>query len=291
MIEQVPINNRYGAVLLLAAAAVFTADVTVLRFLNPDVPFALIIFSRSLCQLVIVALWIAFTRPALFCSPRWPMLIVRGLTSLICWWFYYASFQKLDLALASTLTFTTSLFVVIMAPFVLGEKIGLRRGFTTILGFLGVVLASGATSLTIKTGIIFGLGSAFAAAILIFQNRVMTRSEHTATIMLWIGLVATLGTLPGAVVLWTGLSVGDGLLLLTAGTLATLGMFLTVEAYRFGEVSGLATFTYARILFALIIGFLIFAEVATLRELVGATIIVICGFLANERRQPAAPDE
>jgi|TARA_B110000908_G_scaffold163746_1_gene210751 drug/metabolite transporter (DMT)-like permease len=290
VIEQVPVNNRYGAVLLLAAAAMFTADVTVLRFLNPEVPFALIIFARSLCQLVIVALWIAFTRSAPFCSPRWPMLIVRGLTSLICWWFYYASFQKLDLALASTLTFTTSLFVVIMAPFVLGEKIGLRRGLTTTLGFLGVVLASGATSLTIKTGIIFGLGSAFAAAILIFQNRVMTRTEHTATIMLWIGLVATLGTLPGAVVLWTGLSVGDGLLLLTAGTLATLGMFLTVEAYRFGEVSGLATFSYARILFALIIGFLIFAEVATLRELVGATIIVICGFLANERRQPAAPD-
>jgi drug/metabolite transporter (DMT)-like permease len=285
MTQEIAVNNRYGAALLLAAAAVFTADVTVLRFLNSEVPFALIIFARSLCQLVIVALWIAFTRPALFCSQRWPMLVVRGLTSVICWWFYYASFQRLDLTLASTLTFTTSLFVVVMAPFVLGEKIGLRRGLTTVFGFFGVILASGAISLTIETGVLFGLGSAFAAAILIFQNRVLARTEHTATIMLWIGLVATAGTLPGAVMGWTGLSLGDGLVLLTAGTLGTLGMLLTVEAYRFGEVSGLATYPYARILFALTVGYFVFTEVATLRELVGASIIVICGLLANERRR------
>ncbi|MCP5037911.1 MAG: DMT family transporter [Rhodobacteraceae bacterium] len=288
MTAQTVINNRYGAALLLAAAAVFTADVSVLRFLSSEVPFALIVFFRSLCQLVIVALWLILCRPALLRSSRWPMLMLRGLTSLVCWWFYYASFRTLDLSLASTLTFTTSLFVVAMAPFVLGEKIGMRRGLTTVLGFIGVVLASGATSFSVETGVLFGLGSAFAAAVLIFQNRVLARTEHTATIMFWIGLVASAGTLPGALAVWTGLSLGDGLLLLTAGTLATLGMLLTVEAYRFGEVSGLAPFPYARILFALAIGYLVFAEVATPRELTGAGIIVICGLLASERRRPAA---
>ncbi len=288
MSAQTVINNRYGAALLLAAAAVFTADVSVLRFLSSEVPFALIVFFRSLCQLVIVALWLTLYRPALLRSPRWPMLMLRGLTSLVCWWFYYASFRTLDLSLASTLTFTTSLFVVAMAPFVLGEKIGMRRGLTTVLGFIGVVLASGATSFSVETGVLFGLGSAFAAAILIFQNRVLARTEHTATIMFWIGLVASAGTLPGALAVWTGLSLGDGLLLLTAGTLATLGMLLTVEAYRFGEVSGLAPFPYARILFALAIGYLVFAEIATPRELTGAGIIMICGLLANERHRPAA---
>ena len=287
MSGQATVNNRYGAVLLLAAAAVFTVDVTVLRFLDPTVPFAQIIFFRSACQLGIVALWIGMTRPVLFTSPRWPMLVLRGITSLICWWLYYASFQKLDLALASTLTFTTSLFVVVMAPFVLGERIGVLRGVTTVLGFIGVVLASGATDLTVETGVLFGLGSAFAAAILIFQNRVLARTEHTATIMFWIGLVATVATLPGAVQSWTALSLRDGLLLMTAGTLATLGMLLTVEAYRFGEVSGLATFPYARILFALAIGYGVFAEVATPRELIGAAVIVVCGLLSNERRRPA----
>lgn len=289
MTAQPTINNRYGAALLIAAAAVFTADVTILRFLSPDVPFAQIIFFRSLCQLAIVTLWIAFSRPALIYSARWPKLLLRGLTSLVCWWLYYASFQTLNLALASTLTFTTSLFVVAMAPFVLRERIGVQRGLTTVLGFVGIVLASEVSGLTVETGVLFGLGSAFAAAILIFQNRVLARTEHTATIMFWIGLVASVGTLPAAVEGWRELVLADGLLLLTAGTLATLGMLFTVEAYRFGEVSALATFPYVRILFALAIGYFIFAEAISLRELFGAAVIIACGLLANKSHRSVGP--
>ena len=283
------INNRYGAALLVAAAGLFTLDVTVLRFLSPGVPFAQIIFFRSACQLIIVALWIGATRPALFGSTRWPRLVLRGLTSLLCWWLYYASFQRLELALASTLTFTTSLFVVAMAPFVLGERIGVWRWLTTGAGFIGVILASEITGLNIEPGVLFGLGSAFAAAILIFQNRVLARTEHTATTMFWIGLVASVGTMPTAIASWTGLAAVDALLLVTASTLATVGMLLTVEAYRFGEVSALATFPYLRILFAIGVGYFVFAEIATPRELIGVAIIVICGLLANEKRRPAVP--
>lgn len=279
------INNRYGAVLLIAAAGVFTADVTVLRFLSPDVAFAQVIFFRSLCQLAIVALWIGATRPTRFASRRWPQLVLRGLTSLVCWWLYYASFQTLELAIASTLTFTTSLFVVAIAPFVLGERIGMMRGLTTIVGFVGVLIASEVSDLSIKPGVLLGLGSAFAAAILILQNRVLARTEHTATIMFWIGLVASAGTMPVAAAGWTGLSLSDTLLLLTAGTLGTLGMLLTVEAYRFGEVSALASFPYVRILFALTIGYAVFGETASCRELVGALVIVICGLLAGDYRR------
>lgn len=278
------INNPYGAVLLIAAAAVFTADVSVLRFLSDDIPFALIIFFRSLSQLVIVSIWIAVHQPVLFRSARWPKLVLRGATSLVCWWLYYASFQTLDLALASTLTFTTSLFVVTMAPLVLGERIGAKRGLTTVFGFVGVILASGVNGFTVEPGVLFGLGSAFVAAILIFQNRVLARTEHTATIMFWIGLVASLGTLPGAMTGWTNITVQDGFILLAAGTLGTLGMLFTVEAYRFGEVSALATFPYVRILFALGVGYFLFAELASLRELMGASIIVICGVVAHEHQ-------
>jgi drug/metabolite transporter (DMT)-like permease len=286
--SDVAINNSYGAALLVAAAGFFTVDVTVLRFLSPDVPFSQIIFFRSVCQLVIVALWIGCTRPSLYHSTFWLKLVVRGLTSLVCWWLYYASFQTLDLALASTLTFTTSLFVVTMAPFVMGERIGMVRGFTTALGFVGVIIASNVSSLSMEKGMLFGLGSAFMAAILIFQNRLLARTEHTATIMFWIGLVASAGTMPMALAGWTDLTLADALLLLTAGTFATIGMLLTVEAYRFGEVSALATFPYARILFALTIGYFLFAEVASMRELFGAAIIIACGLLANRSRRSIA---
>ena len=289
MSDSPEVDNRRGALLLVVAAGIFTADVTVLRYLSADVPFAQVIFFRSVCQLVIVAVWIAARKPALFRSSRWPRLILRGLTSLLCWWLYYASFQRLDLSLATTLTFTTSLFTVAMAPLILGERIGPLRTIATALGFVGVVLASGATGFAMDGGVLLGLGSAVAAAALIFQNRVLARTEHTATIMVWIGLVATLGTLPAAAAGWTEVASRDLLLMTAAGTLATLGMLLTVEAYRFGEVSALATFPYVRLIFALGAGYVLFGEVASAREVLGAAVIVVCGILATERRRPPTP--
>ena len=275
------IDNRYGAVLLIAAAAVFTADVCVLRFVSPDVPFAQIIFFRSICQLLILAVWISVTRPSRFFSPHWPKLVIRGATSLVCWWLYYASFQMLDLVLASVLTFTTSLFVVALAPFVFDERIGLLRGLSTVLGFVGVVISSEISGVRLELGVIYGLGSAFAASLLIFQNRALARFEHTATIMFWIGLVASIVTFPMAVTGLSDIEFPDTLLLITAGAFDTFGMLLTVEAYRFGEVSALASFPYLRLLFAMSIGYIVFAEMTSCREITGATLVVICGVFAG----------
>ncbi|MEM6635764.1 MAG: hypothetical protein AAF667_07725 [Pseudomonadota bacterium] len=70
-----PVDSWRGAALLVAAAVVFTVDVTVLRYLSPEVPFGQIIFFRSLSLLVIVAIWIS-RRPSLsYLSPRRRMLV------------------------------------------------------------------------------------------------------------------------------------------------------------------------------------------------------------------------
>ena len=96
--------------------------------------------------------------------------------------------------------------------------------------------------------------------------------------------------MPVAAAGWTDLGTRDTLLLLSAGTLGTLGMLLTVEAYRFGEVSALASFPYVRILFALTIGYLVFGETASPRELLGAVVIVICGLMAGDYRRRTIHD-
>ena len=214
------------------------------------------------------------------------MLVTMGITSLVCWWLYYLSFKKLDLALASTLTFTTSLFFVLLAPFVLREKIGPKRAIATILGFIGVVLASEIDGYGVDSGVLLGLGSAFAAAILIFQNRLLVKTEHTATIMFWIGMVATIGTTPGAILGWTFVSMQDLVLLCLAGALGTFGMLLTVGSLSLWRGVCLAFPIHGFCLpLALVIFF--FAERVSPYEITGAVIIVICGLIASERRKPS----
>jgi drug/metabolite transporter (DMT)-like permease len=218
--------------------------------------------------------------------------LARGLVSLMCWWLYYRSFRELDLSLATTLTFSTSLFVVALAGPVMGETVGARRWITTLFGFVGVAIAAGALSAQVEPGVVIGLGAAALGAALVFLNRLLARSEATLAIMVWIGVVTTLGSIPLAALDWRPLGAGDFGLLLAAGVVGTTGMFLTIEAYRIGGVSALAPFPYARLPIAAAAGWLLWGEAPTTEVLIGGAVIVACALAATgpeRRRGLAAP--
>ncbi len=282
------VNNLKGAILLTITAVIFTGEVTVVRLLGDAASDGQVVFARAFVQLLIVSIWIAITNPGLVRTSRPGLHLVRGITSLICWFFYYKSFQLLDLALATTLTFTTSLLVVALAAPLLKEHVSLRRWLFTGLGFIGVALASNVLNLSADSfdlSIGYGLLAATAAAALVFQNRVLSQTEHTATIMLYIGLITTLGALPGFIMDWKDIDFQTIGLLTLAGSLGTIGMILTVEAYRVAEVSAMAPFPYLRIVFAIAVGLFLFGEAPTWQTLAGAGLIIFCA-LAVQRAEP-----
>jgi drug/metabolite transporter (DMT)-like permease len=117
-------DNLRGAVLLAMSAVVFTAEVTLMRLIADQVSQAQIVFFRALGQMVLSLLILQGAGWALLRTTRPSLHIIRGLLSLTMWWLYYLSFRLLDLGLATTLTFTTSLFVVALAAPLLGERVG-----------------------------------------------------------------------------------------------------------------------------------------------------------------------
>ena len=84
---------------------------------------------------------------------------------------------------------------------------------------------------------------------------------------------------------WKNIAIIDCFLLGSAGALGTLGMLLTVEAFRFGEVSSLAPYPYSRIIFATLAGYFVFNEFISANEIIGAIIIIFCTFLAVEKEK------
>lgn len=280
--------NLRGALLLALAAILFTAETTLVRVSAPVANEAQIVFFRSAAQLVVSVLIIwrmgDFTR---LVTTRPFLHLTRGLISLLTWWLYYTSFRILDLALATTLTFTTSLFVVALAAPVLGEQVGRARWIATIVGFVGIAVAVGPSADASLTGISIGLLAAACGAAIVVLNRLLGRTENTATIMIWIGLVTTIGSAPVAWLLWEPLAIADIALVCLTGLLGALGMWLTIEAYRVGEASALAPVPYLRFVAAAAIGMVFFGERPGPMLLLGATLVVIASLLAvrHEMRQ------
>ncbi|MFC3612870.1 DMT family transporter [Lutimaribacter marinistellae] len=282
------VDNLRGAVLLALAAFMFTLEATLVRATAPVANEAQIVFFRSASQLFVslVIIWRAGSWGQLATS-RPGLHVIRGLTSLAMWWLYYTSFRILDLALATTLTFTTSLFVVALAAPLLGERVGRVRWAATIIGFLGIAIAVAPTADTSMMGVATGLFAAAGGAAIVILNRLLGRTENTMTIMAWIGLVTTIGAIPFAWLLWEPLALRDALLVCIAGLLGAFGMLLTIEAYRVGEASALAPVPYTRFVFAAVFGIVLFGEAPAGTLLIGATLVVGASILSvrHEMRQ------
>ena len=277
-------NNLKGALLLIVASAFFTVEVALVRLAGPRVNEAQIIFCRASAQLLLVGLYFVWTRRwGELRTNRFGLHLTRGLLSVGSWWLYYLSFRLLDLTLATTLTFTTQLFSVAFAGPILGERVTPPRIVATIVGFVGIVVATGAGSAAFDPMVVIGITSAIAGTAIIFLSRALTATETTASILFYIGLITTIGAAPVLVLAWIPLDRVGIALIVTGAVAGLVGMGLMIEAYRVGEVSALAPFPYLRLVFAILAGWLVFAEVPGWHTVVGS-LIVVAAALAISRR-------
>ncbi len=275
-------DHRRGVVLLAVSALIFTIEVALIRYVGARATPEQVVFCRAFAQFVLVLAWFVWTGRWSALRTRRPDLhIARGLASITSWWFYYKSFLSLDLALATTLTFTTQLFVVAFAAPVLGERVGLRRAGLAGLGFVGVVVVTRVGTVQFDPGVLYGLFSSVVGAAIIFLSRALTRTETTPAILFYIGVMTSIAA--GIALLARPAPIGalDLALISLAGVLGAIGMGVMLEAYRVGEVSALAPVPYLRLVFALAIGLLVFGEVPTWTTLVGAAIIVAAALAAG----------
>jgi drug/metabolite transporter (DMT)-like permease len=140
---------------------------------------------------------------------------------------------------------------------------------------LGPATAGAAEAL----GAMLVLGSAVFAALAQVFIRKLVATEGTAAIVLWFSVSASglaLVTLPFG---WVWPSPRLWVLLVTTGLLGGVGQILLTAAYRQADASLIAPFDYASMLFALLIGWFVFAEMPTATMLAGAAIVVLAGIL------------
>jgi drug/metabolite transporter (DMT)-like permease len=121
-------------------------------------------------------------------------------------------------------------------------------------------------------------GAVFAALAQVFVRK-LVMTENTSAIVFWFSLTATLlslTTLPFGWVIPTGIEAAT---LVGGGLLGGVGQILLTSSYREADASLVAPFDYASMLFALLIGYFVFAEVPTWTMLLGAAIVITAGIL------------
>ncbi|MDF2995149.1 MAG: protein of unknown function transrane [Xanthobacteraceae bacterium] len=217
---------------------------------------------------------------ATFKPHAWRSIVV-AVTSVT---FFY-SIMTLPLAVALSLSFTSPIFIALFAALLLHERPGGQIVIALGLGFIGVLVvlwaqldSAGDASLL---GIAAALVSSFSYALSMVALKSRAARDPITTIVLLQNALAGLWLAPVAVAQFTMPSGIELLVFLMIGVLGSCGHLCMAWAYGRADASRLGVFEYTAFVWAVAIGFLVFAEIPTLGTLTGAALIVTGAMLVS----------
>ena len=284
----------FPAAMMVASALMGTLEAVFLRLLEDAGSQAQVLLFRSGMQLLLVAaVGTAMTGGvvAMLKTQRLRKHLLRGSLAAVSWWCYYMNIKTLPLALATTLSFSSQLFVLLLVWPMLRERVTRPQLVSTLLGFIGVLVAAGIWNpMSLNWNVMYGLASALLGAVMILITRSLSFTERTGTIMFYMALVVFLTAIPQCLFAWTPLHVRSLALLLLMALAGTLSAWLMVEAYCRAEASALAPYGYSRLVFAAALGYWFFADPIAASTVSGALLIVASNlalllFVAHQRKR------
>jgi drug/metabolite transporter (DMT)-like permease len=219
----------------------------------------------------------------------------------------FAGLGLLPLPEVTAIGYATPLFTVIFAALLLGERVRLFRLSAVAVGLIGVLIVlyprltigGDAVSVAATVGALMVLMASIMRALVQVHVRRLVQTDSTSAIVFYFSLTATclsFLTLPLGMIIeipalaWVNPGWQVGGLLIAAGLIGGVAQILITASYRFGAASMLAPFDYASMIFASLIGWVVFSEVPTPAILIGAGLVIAGGFLIIWRERKLGLD-
>ena len=288
--------NLIKAVLLKIASAFLFAGMSVLvRYLSDRYPVGQVVFFRSAFAILPVFIMCAWRREleaAIRMSSPWRHT-GRGLTAVGAMFCNFSALARLPVVDATAISFVSPLFTVAMSAVILKERVRIYRWSAVIVGFSGVLvmlaprldMAHSTASEVGAIGAMLGLVGAVFSAGSTIQTRAMTMTETTSSIVISFSLICALAGLATWPFGWIMPTWTEFVALATIGVFGGLAHILLTESYRLAPASLVAPFDYTSMLWALVLGFMVFGEVPSALVFVGAGIIASAGLFVIWRER------
>ncbi|MGD9966071.1 MAG: DMT family transporter [Hyphomonadaceae bacterium] len=267
--------NVRGALWMLASAVSFTLMTSLIKFLGEDYSPAVQTFYRQAAGLIVLAPVILRDPAGSFRTTRPGILLFRSLAGTIGMLLAFWAYQEMPLAEANALSFTRTLWIVPLAIFVLGERIGPWRIGATLIGFAGVLLML-QPSIANAVGLpaAAALASAALFAMTVTGMKMMTRDHSVRVLMVWSAVLGFVLAAPLAVIEWRWPQPLDLALLAAMGVLGLVNQTCYIKGMALGDAAAMAPIDYTRLVFAILFGLLFFGEVPNWVTMLGASIVI-----------------
>jgi drug/metabolite transporter (DMT)-like permease len=288
----VEFNNLKAALFVVVAMSLITTNDAVVKHITEVFNVGQIIFLRGALICIIFAAYMRLRGQEVFqrrSLHRWNLL--RAFFELCATLLFMTGLSLLPIAVASTLGFSSPIFLALLAGLILQERVGIERWLVILAGFGGVLLITNPFSASASWAVIFPICCAFFVALRDLAIRFVPADLPSSQVAFTNAWVVMLGG--GLFSLYQGWGDADltwYLWFIALGIALYSGYLCLIIGSRIGELSFIGPFKYVSIILALVYGYLIWGDEPTLTMLAGAGIIVISGILllSGERRRTRA---
>lgn len=212
---------------------------------------------------------------------------IRALTLIGASALFFAGLPYLPLSEAVAIVYSEALFVIVLAPFLLRERLLVRNAIAALIGFIGVLLVvrpQGAQSSWIGPALL--ISSAVCGALSMIQILRIRSSDDSGMTVLFFTVVGTLVTGVSLFFAWRLPTIMDLVIMALLAAFATIGQLLFTIAVRRSDAAVLAPYTYTSIIWATLFGYVLWGETLSIVAIVGIALIVGSAIAVAIREQP-----
>lgn len=257
------------------------------KFLGQHVSILAVVWTRyAVALLLTMAAINPLTTPGVHISRRPWLQLLRSLLLFGSTALGFPAFQYIRLDQAMPIQFAGPLVVTLAAVPLLGERIGIHHAIALGFGLIGVVIVLNPTGAAFHPAMLLTVASMLCYAFYAITTRMLAGVDSSKTTLLYsnvAGVVLLTPLLPffgGMPQTWFIASV-----MVALGMFSNLGHYLFIAAHRHAPASLLAPFGYSQLLWTPLLGFLLFADVPTLRTLTGAIFVCAAGLYLMRMEQ------
>ncbi|WP_298444148.1 DMT family transporter [uncultured Ferrimonas sp.] len=287
--RQLPDSGK-GVALALCSTLGFVLVGVLVRMLSERFEPFQILFFRQLVFVAVLLPAISRNLAELLKPKRVSMHLARIVGAFVAFYFSFISVSNLPLADATALGFTQVLFVAVIAKLWLSEDLSRSRLFSLGFGFLGVMMVVQPNFSAGELHFIgAGLLAAMGAAVAVIVVRALAQSQSKLMLLTYQAVAVGLIALVPSLHQWQWPTPPELTLLLLVGGISSVAQWLGVSAYQWAAANVVANVEYVKILYALALGILLFAERPNLLAVAGAAVLIASAviplWLSHQRRQ------
>ena len=299
------VNNSKGIILVLIAMATFSVHDAIIKFIFKEAALYEIYFGRTFIAAILSALYLLLTNQKIIFKTGYPILsVVRVILHFLAFSFYFISLTYMSLAVATALYFSTPLFMSVLAKLFLKEDVGIRRWLAILFGFIGifVILNPDFRDFDFKNLLPVVCALFYASSMTISKKTADKDNVHTQlfyfyiitiTICLAMFLLSGSGQLnrfddPTMQFIFRDWFFNPSFTwkyIIAMGILASVAFTCIFKAYTSYSTSITSIFEYSLIIWSVIIGYIIFNDIPTLRTFVGIILVVGAGIFIFIREE------